>query len=323
MLLASCSEDFNTETRSQDKTGSTTQSGWGYDDLYDNSYNEADSTWIEDGQTSAYVDEFLSAQLGSLEMGDLTDGSNVVAGPGYGPSVVLSCAEGALYVAAGAATGTLATIFAASGVAVGGGGVAVTAPASVPMYAAAGGLIGLGLSTSSWATCIAPLAQVGLGLIQHGYLSAARGLQSIVFEMRRSSPSQSQSQSNSGECRQGSRKCGQMTGRYKNNYCNPLNEWRDWLNINVHTHGICDFGGLSCSEIREVAGLAAGCWRGRKAVTDRCFDGQADPGHRKASQYAERDFDSCIDLSFRTGCQDYSIEDELDRQAQNAFPECL
>ena len=322
--LSGCSDALEVEQNILDKSSYHERSY--YDDPYADPYGEtSENPWGMHHDDEAVIEQLLAQDLGYLEPEDLTDGSTVVAGPGYGPSVVLSCQEGALYVIAGAATGVLATVFAASGVVAAGGGVAATAPASVPMYAAAGGLIGLGASSASWGRCITPLARVALGLIQNGYLSAARGIQELVFQMRRGSDAQSQSQSQSvtDECRGKGRKCNDMTGRYKNNFCDPLNEWRDWLHVDVHEAGICDLGGLSCADIAEIAQLAAGCWRGRQAVTQRCFGGRADPGHQRATDYGERDFFSCVDLSFEMGCNDYSIEDRLDQQAQDAYPECL
>ena len=317
LLLTACGDMQPTE-ESDVSDKSYTQNSY-YEDPYKGDLYESQLT----AEEKALIDQFLAESIGELEFGDLTDGSTIVAGAASGPDVVLQCTHGAVSVVAGVAVGTLATVFASSGVVAGGGGAAVTVPASLPLYATAGGLIGFGVSSSSWATCIAPLARMGMGLIYHGYYSAARGLQAIVFQARGESAGQSRAQSTTSECKSGSRKCNDMTGRYKNSFCNPLNRWRDQLGVNVHQYGICELGGLSCDDLAEIARLAAGCFRGRQAVTQRCFDGRADPGHKKATDYAERDFFSCVDLSFDMGCGDYSIEDRLDQQAQNSYPECL
>ena len=315
----------------QEGVGKASQSPYGYyedpyEDPYSDPYAQSDNPWSEADLDA--VEELLATDIGEIEDGDLTDGSALVAGPGAGVSVVLSCQEGVAYVTAGVATGVLATVLAASGVVAAGGGVAVTAPASVPVYATAGALIGFGLSSSSWVTCLGAVAQIGLGLIQNGYFSAARGIQSLVSQWsgdatRDRDQATSGAQSTTSTCRSGTRECNDMTGRYKNSFCNPLNRWRDRLGVDVHANAICDLGGLNCQEIAEVARLAAGCWRGRKAVTDRCFGGQADYGHKLATDYAEGDFFSCIDLSFDLGCGDGGIEDRLFDQAESAYPECL
>ena len=75
------------------------------------------------------------------------------------------------------------------------------------------------------------------------------------------------------ECKLGGKKCGNMTGRYKNAFCNPLNRKRDQLGINIHQNAICDLGDLKCADIVEITRLAEGCWKGRHAVTQRCFNG--------------------------------------------------
>lgn len=333
-LISLCSLNACSDMESLEDEESV-EKAYGNESYYDD-YNEYDDGTNQEqllkSDDEEIIDQFLSTDIGQLESGDLTDGSVLVAGTGAaGPAVVLNCSKGALYISAGVATGVLATVFASSGVLVGGGGVAATAPASVPIYATAGGLIGLGLSSSSWASCIAPLARVGFSLIHNGYFSAARGLKAIVSQARQDSrsdtqtyaPSQTQTQTHTDECQSNGRKCDQMTGRYKNNFCNPLNTRRNDLGVNVHDYGICDFGALSCNDLAELARLAAGCWRGRQAVTQRCFGGQADYGHKRAAEYAERDFFSCVDASFQMECGDYSIEDRLDDQAQNAYPECL
>lgn len=323
LLLTGCA------STSDEQLGSEKASQSPYD-YYEDPYESQDpaDAWADAANEADYaaVQQLLAAELGEVEYGDLTDGSIEVAGPGAGPSVVLSCQEGVAMVTAGVATGVLATALAASGVLAAGGGVVATAPASVPVYATAGGLIGFGLSSSSWITCLAPVARLGLALIQNGYFSAARGIQSLVSQWSGSSDrdqAASGATSATSDCRQRSRECGDMTGRYKNSFCNPLNRKRDGLDIDVHANGICDFGGIGCQEIAEIARLAAGCWRGRKAVTDRCFNGQADYGHKLATEYAERDFFSCIDLSFDMGCGDFGLEDRLFDQAENAYPECL
>ena len=107
----------------------------------------------------------------------MTDGEVLVAGPGGALTAVLGCAEGSLYVAAGALTGALATTVAASG-AVAGPTVVATSSASVPIFAAAGGLFGLAVSGGAWAACAHGLAQLGTALYDAGgYDSAVRGLQ--------------------------------------------------------------------------------------------------------------------------------------------------
>lgn len=320
LSIACSSIESFTDQESDNKLNSRSGSPGYTDDLISDFDDPSTPLSSED---EAIVNQFLNTDLGELSYEDLTDGSVIVAGPGGGPEVVLGCAQGTLYVAAGVATGVLATAFAASGVVAAGGGVAATAPASVPIYATAGGLIGLGLSASSWGQCVAPLARMGLELISNGYFSVARGLQEVVFQSRRASVSNTQSQSTTHECKSGGKKCGDMTGRYKNAFCNPLNRKRDQLGINVHQNAICDLGGLGCADIAEIARLAAGCWKGRHAVTQRCFNGKADPGHRLATEYAEGDFFSCIDLSFDLGCGDFSIEDRLIDQAEQSYPECL
>lgn len=317
-LLSGCA-DMSTQSEGADKTFSSSGS---YDSLSSDADGDTYGETALSPEDQDTVQQLINTNLGALEDGDLTDGSTLVAGPAYAPEVILSCQEGVAYVSAGVATGVLATVLAASGIVAAGGGVVATSTASVPVYATAGGLIGFGLSSSSWTTCIGAIASVGLGLIQNGYFSAARGLQSLVLQWsgdRASSGAQSAAQS----CRQGSRQCNDMTGRYKNTFCNPLNRRRDQLGINVHEYAICARGGLSCQEVVELARLAAGCWRGRQAVTDRCFGGRADDGHRLATEYAEGDFFSCVDLSFDLGCGDPMIEDRLFDQAESAYPECL
>ena len=323
--LSACSDVES--LRDRDSIDKTYGSESYYDDYYQDDDHQEQAFKADDEEV---INQFLSTDIGQLESGDLTDGSLLVAGSNVaGPAVVLNCSTGVLYVSAGVATGVLATVFASSGVLAAGGGVAVTAPASVPIYATAGGLIGLGLSSSSWASCAIPLAKVGLGLIGNGYLSAARGLKSVVSQIYQGARSDdqasapSQTQTRAEECQPGGRECDNMTGRYKTNFCNPLNAKRDNLGINIHENGICDFGGLSCDALAEIARLAAGCWRGRQAVTQRCFGGNADYGHAQATEYAELDFFSCIDASMDMSCGDYSLEDRLDDQAQNAYPECI
>ena len=112
-------------------------------------YDEFEDPWLTSSDEQAVIGEFLSLDLSEEQAGDLTSGEVQVAGPAFGVEVVLSCSQGTLYLAAGAAVGDLATVFSVSGVLVDGAGVAATAPASVPMYEAAGGLIGLAASSSS------------------------------------------------------------------------------------------------------------------------------------------------------------------------------
>ena len=133
-----------------------------------------------DGAAKEDVETFLALNAGEATEYDLTNGDVLVAGPGGGLTAVLGCAQGSLYVAAGALTGALATTVAASG-AVGGPTVVATSSASVPIYAAAGGLIGLAVSSGAWSQCAGGLARLGTALFDAGgYDSAVRGLQLAI-----------------------------------------------------------------------------------------------------------------------------------------------
>ena len=187
---------------------------YGYDEF-------EEDPWSTSSDEQAVIDEFLSLDLGEEQAGDLTDGE-VLVRPVSGVEVVLSCSRSTLYVAAGAAVGALATVFAASGVLAGGVGVSATAPASVPLYAAAGGLIGLAASSGSWTQCFAGLANLGLQLAFNGYLSVARGLQGVIQRpQRQRTVSGTNTGTSSSECQGGGRQCRQMHDRYKN-FCGPL-----------------------------------------------------------------------------------------------------
>ena len=142
-----------------------------------------------DGAAKEDVETFLALNDGEATEYDLTNGDVLVAGPGGGLTAVLGCAQGSLYVAAGALTGALATTVAASG-AVGGPTVVATSSASVPIYAAAGGLIGLAVSSGAWSQCAGGLARLGTALFDAGgYDSAVRGLQLAIRGSGRQSAS--------------------------------------------------------------------------------------------------------------------------------------
>lgn len=301
-----------------------------YDDPNNDSYSVSDPTFEGDtgswysSEEEAYIDELLNAWLGDPEEGDLSDGSVLVAGPGAsGPEVILSCSQGTVAVTAGVAVGALATALAGSGVALAGVGASATIPASAPLYAVAGGLIGFGLSGDAWGNCLLGLARLCWGLMTNGYASAARGVQSVVRANRSSGAfARPTAPSRTAECRPNGRHCDNMTGRYHADFCDRVDPTRDFLGIDVHTTGVCDLGGLGCNELSELIRLSAGCWLGRQAVTDRCYDGSADEGHRKAMEYAKRDYNSCLNAFVRGGCGDRSIGDEFQSQARQAFPEC-
>ncbi|MGA0303456.1 MAG: hypothetical protein ACO3K3_05295 [Schleiferiaceae bacterium] len=96
----------------------------------------------------------------------------------------LSCEQGVISVVHGVAVGALATALAAGGLSLAGVGGTATIPASVPLYATAGGLIAFGLSGETWTNCLFGLARLGFALMQNGYWSAARGIQNIVRSNR-------------------------------------------------------------------------------------------------------------------------------------------
>lgn len=286
-------------------------------------FADDDEGWSTTGDDQALIDEFLSYDLGEPQYGDLTDGEILVAGPALGVEVVIGCSEGALYVAAGSATGALATVFAASGVLAGGVGVGATATASVPLYAAAGGLIGMAASSASWGQCFGGLANLGLNLIQQGYFSAARGMQSVLRRPTRST-SMSGATSASAECRGGGSKCRQMNNRY-HSFCDPL-ETATQLLTNRWDGGLCTnadryFRNYSCNDLSSMVKNAAGCEAGRRLVTDRCYGGNWDRNHIPPWRNAQNQLRNCSNL-FRQRCGSLPSGDQIRSEAENQYPEC-
>mgnify|MGYP000017617243 CR=1 FL=1 len=329
LCFTSCSDVNETDSQSTSKLYSDENSYW--DDYEDNQYGspyDDDNSWAQSendlsANDQALIDEFLAQELGAVEYGDLTDGEVLVAGPGYGVDVVLACSEGALYVTAGVATGALATVFAASGVVAAGGGVAVTAPASVPLFAAAGGLIGLASSSGSWTQCFGGLAQIGLGLIRQGYFSVARGFQQVL---RRSSPSASNSGTAAGTstCTAGSQACRQMNQRY-HNYCDSLEEATQAV-TGRWNGGLCTqanrfFQRYDCNKLYDLVRDAANCEAGRRLVTDRCYGGQWDQGHLAPWNNAKNQYRRCSSL-YQERCGSLEDYQTIKSQAEDLYPEC-
>jgi len=335
VILSSCSDVMTSEgdDSAVDKTF-----GSYYEDPYNDTYSvsdpdaygdqSADGWYSEDEE--ALIDEFLNTWLGDPLEGDLTDGSTLVAGPALSPDVVLSCERGVVSVTHGVAVGALATALAASGLSLAGVGGTATIPASVPLYATAGGLIAFGLSGEAWSNCLFGLARLGFALMQNGYWSAARGVQNIVRSNRSggalsrpSAPATTSTSTATAECRPHGEKCEAIKHRYKDVFCAGVEDIRDFLGINVHDHGVCDLGGLSCADLDELMRLASGCWIGRQTMTDRCYDGVADEGHRRATEYAKRDFNSCVRKFRALSCGDADSRRDAHQQSANeSYPEC-
>lgn len=288
-------------------------------------YDEFEDTWSTSSDEQAVIDEFLSLDLGEEQVGDLTDGEVLVAGTASNVKVVLSCSQGTLYVAAGAAVGALATVFAASGVLAAGAGAAVTAPASVPLYAAAGGLIGLAASSGSWTQCFAGLANLGLQLAFNGYLSVARGLQGVIQRpQRQRTVSGASTGTASSECQGGGRQCRQMHDRYKD-FCGPLESATEAL-TGRWDGGLCTqearfFGRYTCNDLMDFVQQAAGCEAGRRLVTNRCYGGNWDQGHIPPHRNAKNQLRNCSNL-FRSRCGELPDTPRITSDAESQYPEC-
>jgi len=334
-LSLSCSDiaGSSSDEGSVDKTY-----GSYYDDPYNDQYSvsdpeafEADGEWYYSPEDEMVIDEALSIWMGEGQEGDLTDGSALVAGPGSGPEVILSCSEGLVTVAAGVGTGALATLLAASGFAFAGVGGTASVPASLPVYATAGGLIGLGLSSDSWFTCIPGLARLAITLWYNGYDSAARGLQSIVRQQRGAATARparpsatARPQAATAECRPGGRQCDDIYNRYKFQHCKASEQLRTDLRLDIHQFALCELGGVTCADLNQLLSSIAGCWVGRQTMKERCYNNTADAGHQQAIDYAKRDFESCINQFRSLGCGDASwFKSRLEEQARSSYPECL
>ena len=314
------SSDGSTEKLLGDYNEDPFGDGYGYDE-----FEDTEDPWSTDYDDQTVIDEFLSMDLGEEQAGDLTNGEVLVAGPGSSVQVVLSCSQGTLYVAAGAAVGTLATVFAASGVLAGGVGVGATAPASVPLYAAAGGLIGLAASSGSWTQCLTGLANLGIQLAFNGYLSVARGLRGVIQRPQRQQavPGTNSTTANS-ECQGGGRQCRQMHDRYKD-FCDPLEEATEVI-TGRWDGGLCTqearfFNRYSCTDLMDFVWQAAGCEAGRRLVTNRCYGGNWDQGHIPPHRNAKNQLRNCSNL-FKSRCGDLPDTPTITSDAENQYPEC-
>ena len=178
LMTLSCSNTSDINASTSDKTFYGSSSDPYLDSS--NAFDDDSSEWAVSDSDQAVIDDFLSLYLGEPQSGDLTNGEILVAGPAANLDVVISCQEGALYVVAGGLTGALATAVAGSGLFAAGVGVAGTSTASIPLYAAAGSMIGLAASAPSWSQCFGSLAYLGFILVEQGYLSVARGFQSVL-----------------------------------------------------------------------------------------------------------------------------------------------
>ena len=309
--------------RSERKTGSN---GWGDDPLYDESpYDEP--LWGDENageEVDPVVTEFLAQELPRSE--DTSPDALLYAGPGYGPDVALACAQGTLYVAAGVATGALASTLAVLSVP-SGPGAAALAPSSAGLFMVAGGMIGLGGSLASWGSCVAPVARLGMELIWNGYARVAGDLQGLVLQIN-AALSRPQAGANSEtRTRTCSRsQCGNMTRRYHQNFCDPLDQWRGDFGLHaLDATRLCEAaaGFLDCQDFSSLIDLAAGCFKGRRAVSDRCHPGDLDNGHATAMRIAEQDLNICLDFFQRAGCGDRrSTKNNALKRGEEAFPEC-
>ena len=319
-MVLSCSETNTVNSDSSNKLFDEYNSDPYLDSS--NSFDDDYDSWGVSQEDQSIIDEFLAQDLGEPQYGDLTDGEILVAGPAVGIEVVLGCSEGALYVAAGAATGALATAFAASGVLVGGVGVGATAPASVPLYAAAGGLIGLAASSPSWSQCFVGLARLGFAFIQQGYFSAARGLQTVIQRPTRSR-STSGTTTASTECQGGGAKCSQMNRRY-HSFCDPLEDATKFI-TGVWNGDLCKsslfFSNYSCGDLSNMIRDAAACEAGRRLVTQRCYGGRWDSGHVPPWENAKKQLRDCSTL-YRRNCGELPDPQSLQSDAENQYPEC-
>lgn len=319
-LALSCSESSEIASGSTEKIFDEYSSDPYLDSS--NAFDDGNSQWGISESEQSVIDEFLAQYIGEPEYGDLTDGEVLVAGPGSSVQVAIGCREGSLYVVAGAFTGALATLVAGSGLFAAGVGVAGTSTASVPLYAAAGGMIGLAASAPSWTECFGSLAYLGLTLIQEGYFSVARGLQSVL---RKPSRNQSYAGTNtaSAECQGGGSKCRQMNNRY-HSYCNPLEEANTYL-TGAWNGDLCKsdlfFTNFSCDDLYRMVQDAAGCEAGRRLVTNRCYGGQWDANHIPPWKNAEKLLRQCSDLYMRR-CGNVPSENQLKSDAENQYPEC-
>ncbi|MEE2644056.1 MAG: hypothetical protein VYD19_03900 [Myxococcota bacterium] len=311
------------EERSERKTSSD---GWGGDPLYDeSSYDEP--LWGDEstgGEIDPIVSDFLAQELPRSE--DTSPDALLYAGPGYGPDVALACAQGTLYVAAGVATGALASAFAVLAVP-SGPGAAALAPSSAGLFMVAGGMIGLGGSLASWGSCVVPVARLGMELIWNGYARVAGDLQGLVLQIN-AALSRPQADANTGtRTRTCSRsQCANMTRRYHQNFCDPLDQWRGDFDLHaLDGTRLCEAaaGFLNCQDFESLIDLAAGCYKGRRAVSDRCHPGDLDHGHATAMRIAEQDLNICLDFFQRAGCGDRrSMRNDAFKRGEEAFPEC-
>ena len=319
LMSLSCSDANDISSNSTDKTFNNYNS-----EPYLDSSNSFDdgNEWEVSESDQTVIEAFLAQDLGEPQYGDLTDGEILVAGPAASVEVVLSCSEGALYVTAGVATGALATAFAASGVVVGGAGAGATIPASVPLYAAAGGLIGLAASAPSWNQCFVGLAHLGFAFIQQGYFSAARGLQSVIQRPTRSG-SAAGSNTTTSECQGGSTQCRQMNRRY-HSHCDPLEDATKFI-TGTWNGDLCKsnlfFSNYTCNDLFNIIRDAAACEAGRRLVTERCYGGRWDRGHIPPWENAKKQLRDCSTL-FRSRCGDLPDPQNLQSDAENQYPEC-
>ena len=225
------------------------------------------------------IDRLLSLDAGEHSRWDLTDGSVIVAGPVYGVTAVLACTRGTLYVAAGTVTGVLATTFAAAGVATG-PGVTVTASASVPIFAAAGGLIGLAASSGSWSTCADGLARLGVALFQEGgYDSAVRGLQRLFGYSPPATTSRAPARTQPVQAVSSGRTCSDSTFRQLNARKNGLCKAHERPH-SCHDQSLYGWGGTNCAEIQRRITHGSRCVDARRELNNACFGGQ---GHADAN----------------------------------------
>ena len=58
-----------------------------------------------------------------------------------------------------------------------------------------------------------------------------------------------------------------------------------------------------CDEYKRRAEINKICYEGRKEMTDTCYDGNFDAGHKKAYDDAVRAYNTCISLIRKYNCQ--------------------